>query len=52
MMKKESAKCKCCDAEISGEACELAAYTTEVDGKTVSFCCQNCAPPGKEGGKK
>ncbi len=51
-MKKETTKCSCCDTEIPGEKCELAAYTTEVDGKTVSFCCKNCAPPEKKVIKK
>jgi hypothetical protein len=51
-MKKEIAKCKCCGAEIPGEICQLAAYTTEVDGKKVSFCCQNCAPHETEVVKK
>jgi hypothetical protein len=51
-MKKETAKCNCCGSEIPGEACQLAAYTTEVDGKIVSFCCQNCAPQEKKVIKK
>ena len=51
-MKKETAKCKCCGIETPSETCQLAAYTTEVDGKKVSFCCQNCAPQEKKVIKK
>ena len=51
-MKKETNKCNCCGSEIPGEACQLAAYTTEVEGKKVSFCCQNCAPQEKKVIKK
>jgi hypothetical protein len=51
-MKKEIAKCKFCDVEIPGDTCQLAAYTTEVDGKKISFCCQNCAPQEKKVIKK
>ena len=51
-MKKEPSKCNCCGSEIPGEDCQLAAYTTEVDGKKVSFCCQNCAPQEKKVIKK
>ncbi len=50
-MKKEN-KCNCCDTESPGEACELATYSTEINGKTVSFCCQNCAPQEKKEIKK
>ena len=52
-MKKETAKCNCCGVEIPvGETCQLAAYTTLVDGKTVSFCCRTCAPQEKVVKKK
>lgn len=51
-MKKETDKCKCCGVEIPGETCQLAAYTTVVDGKTISFCCKTCAPQEKEVVKK
>jgi hypothetical protein len=51
-MKKETDKCKCCGVEITGENCQLAAYTTVVDGKTVSFCCKTCAPQEKKVIKK
>jgi YHS domain-containing protein len=47
-MKKET-KCKCCDIEISEEGCQLATLTTEIDGKTYTFCCQNCADKFEEG---
>ena len=40
-MKEELTKCKCCDIEI--QDCELAAYSTVIDGKTYTFCCQTCA---------
>jgi len=51
-MKKQASKCNCCGSELTGEACQLAAYTTEIDGKKVSFCCQNCAPQEKKVIKK
>ncbi len=51
-MKKETSKCNCCGTEITQEPCQLASYTTEVDGKKVSFCCQNCAPQEKKVIKK
>jgi hypothetical protein len=51
-MKKESVKCNCCGAEISGDTCQLAAYTTIVDGKKTSFCCQTCATKEKVGDTK
>jgi hypothetical protein len=51
-MKKETTKRNCCGTEIQSEPCQLASYTTEVDGKKVSFCCQNCAPQEKKVIKK
>lgn len=45
-MKKEKTefiKCQCCNAEISSETCELAAYFTVIDGKKYTFCCKTCA---------
>lgn len=39
-MKKENAKCKFCETEIPGEKCQLAAYSTKIDGKEYTFCCQ------------
>lgn len=42
-MKEETIKCKCCDKEIQGGTCQLAAYTTVINGKTIAFCCQTCA---------
>jgi nitrogen fixation protein NifU and related proteins len=38
-MKKVEAKCKSCAAE-NEEPCDHANYTTEIDGKTYTFCCQ------------
>lgn len=42
-MKKEIIRCKCCDIEIQGEACQLSNYSRVIDGKTYIFCCQTCA---------
>jgi hypothetical protein len=42
-MKKQQDKCECCGSEISPQQCQLAAYTTTIDGKEVSFCCVKCA---------
>lgn len=47
-MKKETVKCKFCDIEIRGEACQLAAYSTVIDGKTYTFCCLTCASQYKQ----
>lgn len=47
-MKKATTKCKFCDKEIPGETCQLAAYTTVIDGKTTTFCCQICANEYKQ----
>jgi len=44
---KVDTKCKCCDTELE-EPCELANYTTEIDGKTYTFCCQTCATQYKQ----
>ena len=41
-MKKVETKCKSCDTKTD-ESCELANYTTEIDGKTYTFCCQTRA---------
>jgi hypothetical protein len=38
-MKKGETKCKSCDTKTD-EPCDLANYTTEIDGKTYTFCCQ------------
>ena len=38
-MKKVETKCKSCDTK-NDEPCELANYTTEIDGKTYTFCCK------------
>ena len=38
-MKKVETKCKICDTKTN-EPCELANYTTEIDGKTYTFCCK------------
>jgi YHS domain-containing protein len=38
-MKKVETKCKSCDTKTD-EPCELANYTTEIDGKIYTFCCQ------------
>ena len=38
-MKKGETKCKSCDIKTD-EPCELANYTTEIDGKTYTFCCK------------
>jgi len=46
-MKKEAVKCKCCNIEIQ-EACQLAAYSTVIDGKTYTFCCLTCANQYKQ----
>ncbi len=35
-------KCEYCGSK-SDEPCDLADYTTEIDGKTYTFCCQTCA---------
>ena len=51
-MKKETTKHNCCGTEIQSEPCQLASYTTEVDGKKVSFCCEKCAPQKKKVIKK
>jgi YHS domain-containing protein len=41
--KIESVKCQYCNTEISAEPCELAAYSTVIDGKKYAFCCKTCA---------
>lgn len=40
---KEFIQCKSCKIEIPLEACQLAAYRTEIDGKEYIFCCEKCA---------
>lgn len=39
---KVEIKCKYCGSKAD-EPCEFANYTNEIDGKTYTFCCQNCA---------
>jgi YHS domain-containing protein len=46
-MKKVETKCKSCDIKTD-ESCELANYTTEIDGKTYTFCCQTRAKQYKK----
>lgn len=41
MMKMET-KCKYCGSKTD-EPCDLANYTTEINGKIYTFCCQTCA---------
>jgi YHS domain-containing protein len=48
-MKSKFIKCECCSEDIQSEKCELAAYSTVIDGKKYLFCCKNCA---KEFGEK
>jgi YHS domain-containing protein len=38
-MKKVETKCRSCDTKTD-EPCELANHTTEIDGKTYTFCCK------------
>ncbi len=36
-------KCEQCNVEITGEKCDFAVYTRDVDGKEYAFCCAKCA---------
>ena len=42
-MKSKFVKCNSCNSEIISDKCELAAYSTVIDGKVFTFCCKNCA---------
>ena len=42
-MKSKFIKCECCSKDVQSEKCELAAYSTIIDGKQYFFCCKNCA---------
>ena len=42
-MKSKFVKCNSCNSEITSDKCELAAYSTVIDGKEFAFCCKNCA---------
>ena len=46
-MKKVETKCKSCETR-NEEPCELANYTTEIDGKTYTFCCKPRAAKHKK----
>jgi hypothetical protein len=46
-MKKVETKCKICDIKTD-EPCELANYTTEIDGKKHTFCCKTRADQYKK----
>jgi hypothetical protein len=45
-MKKVETKCKSCNS-TNKEPCELANYTTKIEGKTHIFCCQSIADKQK-----
>ena len=38
-MNKAETKCKSCETKTN-EPCELANYTTKIEGKTYTFCCK------------
>jgi hypothetical protein len=42
-MKSKFVKCECCSEDIYSDKCELAAFSTVIDGKKYLFCCKNCA---------
>ena len=42
-MKSKFVKCTSCSSEITSDKCELATYSTVIDGKEYTFCCKNCA---------
>ena len=42
-MKSKSLKCNFCSSVVPSETCELAAYSTVIDGKEYTFCCKTCA---------
>lgn len=39
---KVETTCKYCNTKTD-LTCNLANYTTQIDGKTYTFCCQTCA---------
>jgi YHS domain-containing protein len=47
-MKPQFVRCEFCKTEISTETCKLATYSTTIDGKEYTFCCQQCAKRYKE----
>ncbi len=42
-MKTEFVKCEWCNEDIASEKCELATYSTIINGKEYSFCCKTSA---------
>ena len=50
-MKKVETKCKSCNS-TNEEPCEFANYTTKIEGKTYTFCCQSGADKQKQQAKK
>jgi YHS domain-containing protein len=51
-MKPEFVRCEFCKAEISQEACKLAAHQATIEGKEYLFCCGKCAQRYKQSKEK
>ena len=51
-MKPEFVRCEMCKTEIKSESCNLAAYSTKIEGKEYLFCCMKCAQRYKEKKRK
>lgn len=51
-MKSKFVKCENCSTDVESEKCELATYSTIIDGKQYFFCCKNCATKYEEKKKK
>lgn len=48
-MTPEFVRCDYCRAEVPSAGCQLAAYSTVIEGKQYIFCCQQCAERYKKG---
>jgi YHS domain-containing protein len=51
-MKKEFVQCEFCKVEIPSGTCQLASYSTVIDGKEYVFCCKSCAERYQQKKKK
>lgn len=47
-MRKKFIRCEFCSIQIPTEICQLAAYTTVIDGIEYTFCCKSCAKRYKQ----
>jgi YHS domain-containing protein len=51
-MKPTFIRCEFCKAEITSEACKLAAHRTVIEGREYVFCCAKCADRYEQRQKK